>query len=62
VLGSVQMLSPVAWDRQPFRFVAIHEDDQSRLQAAIQMSLEQSRRDNEQRSREREHLEKFTAW
>jgi hypothetical protein len=62
VLGSVQMLSPVAWDRQPFRFVAIHEDDQSRLHAAIQMSLEQSRRDNEQRSREREHLEKFTAW
>ena len=62
VLGSAQMLSPVAWDRQPFRFVALHEDDQSRLHAAIQFSLEQTRRQNEQRSREREQLEKFSAW
>ena len=62
VLGSAEMLSPVAWDRQPFRFVALHEQDQSRLHAAIQMSLEQSRRDNEQRSKEREQMEQFRAW
>lgn len=62
VLGSAEMLSPVAWDRQPFRFVALHEQDQSRLHAAIQMSLEQNRRDNEQRSREREQMENFRAW
>ena len=62
VLGSAQMLSPVAWDTQPFRFVTLHEDDQSRLRAAIDMSLQQSRREAEERSREREKLEKFSAW
>ena len=62
VLGSAQMLSPVSWDHQPFRFVALHEDDQSRLRAAIDMSLQQSRREAEERSREREKLEKFSAW
>jgi len=62
VLGSAEMLSPMSWDQQPFRFIALHDDDESRLRAAIQMSLEQSRRETEQRGREREQLEKFTAW
>lgn len=62
VLGSAEMLSPVAWDQQPFRFVALHEDDQSRLHAAIQVSLEHTRRQQEQRSRERAEMEKFRAW
>jgi hypothetical protein len=62
VLGSAEMLSPVAWDQQPFRFVALHEDDQSRLHAAIQVSSEQTRRQEEQRGREREQMEKFRAW
>jgi hypothetical protein len=62
VLGSAEMLSPVAWDRQPFRFVALHEDDQSRLHAAIQFSLEHTRLKNEQRGKEREEMEKFRAW
>ena len=62
VLGSAEMLSPVAWDRQPFRFVALHEDDQSRLHAAIQVSLEHTRRQDEQRGKEREQMEKFRAW
>ena len=62
VLGSAEMLSPVAWDRQPFRFVALHEQDQSRLHAAIQFSLEQTRRQNEQRGKEREQMENFRAW
>ncbi len=62
VLGSAEMLSPMSWDQQPFRFTALHDDDESRLRAAIQMSLEQTRRETEQRGREREQLEKFTAW
>jgi len=62
VLGSAEMLSPVAWDQQPFRFVALHEDDQSRLNAAIQFSVEHARRRDEERSRERAEMEKFRAW
>ena len=62
VLGSAQMLCPVAWNQQPFRFVALHEDDQSRLHAAIQVSLEHTHRQDEQRGKEREQMEKFRAW
>ena len=62
VLGSAEMLSPVAWGQQPFRFVTLHEDDQSRLHAAIQFSLEHTRRQDELRGREREQMEKFRAW
>ncbi len=62
VLGQAQMLSPVAWDHQPFRFTALHDDDRYRLQTAIQSRLTQSRRQDEQRSQEREQMEKFRAW
>jgi len=62
VLGSAEMLSPIAWGQQPFRFVALHEDDQSRLHAAIQVSLEHTRRQDEQRSKDREQMETFRAW
>jgi len=62
VLGQAQMLSPVAWDHQPFRFTALHDDDRYRLQTAIQSRLTQSQRQDEQRSREREQMEKFRAW
>ena len=33
VLGSAEMLSPVSWTQQPFRFVALAYVDQRRLQA-----------------------------
>ena len=36
VLGEAQMLNPMSWERQPFRFLALHEDDRTRLQSAIQ--------------------------
>jgi nitroreductase len=29
------MLRPVSWNEQPFRFVALHENDHRRLRAAI---------------------------
>jgi hypothetical protein len=35
VLGVAEMLRPVSWNEQPFRFVALHENDHRRLSAAI---------------------------
>ncbi len=39
VLGAAEMLSPVSTTRQPFRFVALEEDDQRRLRAVVQSFL-----------------------
>jgi len=39
VLGAAEMLSAVSGSLQPFRFVALEEDDQRRLRLAIQSSL-----------------------
>jgi hypothetical protein len=36
VLGEVEMLRPVSWTEQPFRFVSLQENDQRRLRAATQ--------------------------
>ncbi|MFZ0866507.1 MAG: hypothetical protein WAU76_01120 [Candidatus Sulfotelmatobacter sp.] len=43
VLGSAEMLSPLSWGLQPFRFVALADDDQDRLKTVIQQSVEQDR-------------------
>ncbi|MFZ0540186.1 MAG: hypothetical protein WA424_18315 [Candidatus Sulfotelmatobacter sp.] len=43
VLGSAEMLSPLSWGLQPFRFVALADDDQDRLKTVIQQSVEQNR-------------------
>jgi hypothetical protein len=40
VLGSAEMLSPVSTTRQPFRFVALEEGDQTKLRAVVQSSLD----------------------
>jgi len=53
VLGAAEMLSPLSWRLQPFKFVSLYEDDQRRLQSAIQSSLDQSRRDVAQMERHR---------
>ncbi|HWY23220.1 MAG TPA: hypothetical protein VNX26_18480 [Candidatus Acidoferrum sp.] len=55
VLGAAEMLSPVSWKLQPFKFVRLYDDDQRRLQAAIQSSLDQNRRDLGQ-------MERYRAW
>jgi hypothetical protein len=39
VLGAAEMLSPVSWTQQPFRFVALAYVDQRRLQAITGSSL-----------------------
>jgi hypothetical protein len=55
VLGAAEMLSPIPGGSQPFKFTALFNDDLRRLQAAIQLSQNQSRLDREQ-------LETFRAW
>jgi len=54
VFGTVEMLSPAS-GMQPFRFVALYDDDQNRLHAAIQSSLDANRRDQQ-------NIEKFRTW
>lgn len=55
VLGGVEMLRPLSWTIQPFRFVKLYEDDEIRLQAAIQSSLQQDPRSYVQ-------PERYRAW
>ncbi|HKN17290.1 MAG TPA: PilZ domain-containing protein [Candidatus Sulfotelmatobacter sp.] len=43
VLGAAEMLSPISWGTQPFKFVKLYDDDERRLDAAIQLSVEQNR-------------------
>jgi anti-sigma factor RsiW len=37
VTGTAEMLHPVSWTEQPFRFAAITDSDQQRLRAVIEM-------------------------
>jgi len=37
VTGTAEMLHPVSWAEQPFRFAAIPDSDQQRLRAVIEM-------------------------
>ncbi len=43
VLGTAEMLVPISSNQQPFRFVAIDEDDRRRLNDAIQSSVDKTR-------------------
>jgi len=58
VLGVAEMLSPVSWDLQPFRFVRLCDDDLDRLHSAIQWTLKQSHRDQKQSRRGHEQIER----
>jgi len=53
VLGTAEMLLPVSGALQPFRFVAIGQEDQARLQNAIRSSADENRRDQQAIIRER---------
>jgi hypothetical protein len=55
VLGSAEMLSPLSWGLQPFRFVALADEDQDRLKTIIQRSVEQNRTSHGQ-------IERSRAW
>ena len=62
VLGIAEMLSPLTWDQQAFRFVSLHHDDECRLQAAIQACREHSRVADKKVLRDKELVENFRAW
>lgn len=47
VLGTAEMLKPVSWTQQPFRFVGLEGEDQRRLQESIQSSFGQVSKDQE---------------
>jgi hypothetical protein len=55
VLAAAEILSPIPGGSQPFKFTSLFNDDRRRLQAAIQLSQDQSRLDRKQ-------LEMFRAW
>jgi hypothetical protein len=55
VLGSAEMLSPLSWGLQPFRFVALADEDQDRLKTIIQRSIDQHRTNHVQ-------IERSRAW
>ena len=54
VLGAAEMLAPLTWGQQPFRFLALRDDDRRILGSAIQSSLGQ-------KSSEQEWIEKYRA-
>jgi hypothetical protein len=49
------ILSPICWGLQPFRLVRLFHEDQRRLQAAMELPMDESRRD-------RGRIERPTAW
>jgi len=44
VLSEAELLRPISWTAQPFRFVSLREGDQHRLEAAIQPTAGAARR------------------
>lgn len=55
VLGAAEMLSPISRGLQPFKFLRLYDDDEQRLDSAIQSSLKQSRSGYGM-------MERFRAW
>jgi hypothetical protein len=53
VLGSAEMLSPISWTLQPFRFVALDHEGEDRLKAVIRARTIQSDATNGQIERSR---------
>jgi hypothetical protein len=62
IAGEAQMLAPVAWDRQPFKFTTLHDDDKYRLQTLIKRHVSVRRRHNELRRGEVGLVDNFRAW
>jgi hypothetical protein len=66
VLGTAEMLSPVSWTQQPFRFLALSYGDQRRLQTATQWSSQpgaptQAVESGRTVNREEQWIEKYRA-
>jgi hypothetical protein len=59
VLGEAQMLAPMSWEKQAFKFTALYDDDRLRLESVIESRRAESRRQN---AHERGQIERFRAW
>jgi hypothetical protein len=62
VLAAAEMLTPLSWELQPFKFISLPDDDHSRLRSAINTSLEQSKRERQDTMRSANQLEKLRPW
>jgi len=62
VLAAAEMLTPLSWELQPFKFISLPDDDHSRLRSAIQISLEQSKRERQETMHNANQLEKLRPW
>jgi hypothetical protein len=62
VLGAAEMLAPLCWDQQPFRFVSMYDDDHSRLHAAIHASVQQAQREEKHAQSGHDQIERLRAW
>lgn len=62
IAGEAQMLTPVAWDRQPFKFTSLLEQDHYRLQTIIKRQVSSAHRKNEQRCGDNSDIERLRPW
>ena len=62
VLGSAEMLMPMSWELQPFRFVGFSGDDHGRLENAIHSYIQTKRKQDKEHQHEREKFENHRAW
>ena len=62
VLGSAEMLTPMSWELQPFKFIGFSGDDHGKLESAIQTFLREKRTQDKQQQRNHGEFENFRAW
>jgi hypothetical protein len=62
IAGEAQMLTPVAWDRQPFKFTSLLEQDHYRLSTIIKRQISSAHRKNEQRRGDNSDIERLRPW
>jgi hypothetical protein len=62
IIGEAQMLTPVAWDRQPFKFTTLLEDDRYRLQTVIKRKVSNGNQQNEVRRGDNTDIERLRSW
>jgi len=64
IAGDAQMLTPVAWDRQPFKFTTLLEQDHYRLQTIIKRQLSNAHRkvEPEKRHSDNSDIERLRPW
>jgi hypothetical protein len=64
IAGDAQMLTPVAWDRQPFKFTTLAEQDQYRLQTIIKRQLSAAHRklEGDKRQSDNSDIERLRPW